>query len=86
MHPRWFFIEQKDGSSAAWRWRRMLIDGMVDTTSGSYDGFGEVIYAAIKAGFAPQREPWVVISRRGETRFSPPSEGSNRRIRPSDLR
>ncbi len=69
MRPRWFFMDQSNGVTKSWRWRRLLLAGEAATTSEFYEDFGQVIYSAMRAGFSPQQEPWVVISANGETLF-----------------
>lgn len=76
MRPRWFFVDQNNGAPKPWRWRRLLLAGEAVTTSDFYENFGQVVYSAIKAGFSPRQEPWVVISGNGETLFEATTEGS----------
>jgi hypothetical protein len=65
MRLRWFFVDQNNG----WRWRRLLLAGEAVTTSEFYEDFGQVVYSAVRAGFSPQEEPWMVVSGNGETLF-----------------
>jgi hypothetical protein len=70
MRLRWYFVAQNNG----WRWRRLLLAGEAVTISEFYENFGQVVYSAMKAGFSPQQESWMVVSGSGETLFKATTE------------
>jgi hypothetical protein len=74
MRPHWFFVDQSNGATKPWRWRRLLLAGEAVTTSEFYEDFGQVVYSAMKVGFSPRQEPWVVFSENGETLFEATTE------------
>jgi len=76
MDPRWFFVGQNNGVTKPWRWRRLLLAGEAVITSEFYEDFGQVVYSAMRSGFSPQQEPWVVVSGNGETLFRAASRPS----------
>lgn len=57
----WQFVMEKTGSGESWTWRRTAPDGSVEAVSaGSHANYGEVVYDAIRHGFHPRQQPWIV--------------------------
>ena len=57
----WQFVKEKTGSGESWTWRRTGADGSVELSSaGSHSNYGDVVYDAIRHGFQPKQQPWIV--------------------------
>jgi hypothetical protein len=57
----WQFVMKKTGSGESWTWRRTAADGSVEAAStGSHGNYGDVVYDAIRHGFHPKQEQWIV--------------------------
>jgi hypothetical protein len=69
MPQRWIFTEApgRDG----WSWRAISpVDG-IDRDSKGFPDYGAMVHDAIKQGFQPSLEHWVVVSAHGTTHFEP---------------
>src|SRR5436190_21698212 len=66
---RWEFVRSANGHQ--WQWRHVASDGAVQKISVSFDGFGKAITNAIRNGFHPAREHWVIVDERWCTHFEP---------------
>jgi hypothetical protein len=69
MPARWVFVEGPKQNE--WTWRTIAPDGIVERVSHSFTDYGAVMLDAIKQGFRPRREHWVVITPHGTTHFKP---------------
>jgi hypothetical protein len=69
MPQRWIFTEApgRDG----WNWRAISPDDGTDRDSKSFPDYGAMVHDAIKQGFQPSLEHWVVVSAHGTTHFEP---------------
>src|SRR6185436_14684587 len=56
---------------AAWSWRRMGINDVIEATSESGFTFGAALKDAMSHGFNPKTDSWVVRSRESVTHLSP---------------
>jgi hypothetical protein len=57
----WQFVMKKTGSGESWTWRRTAADGSVEAAStGTHGNYGDVVYDAIRHGFHPKQEQWIV--------------------------
>jgi hypothetical protein len=57
----WQFVMQKTGSGESWTWNRTGADGSVEASStGRHANYGDVVYDAIRHGFHPKQQPWIV--------------------------
>ena len=65
----WAFINHVEGS--LWTWRQLSIDGSIAHISSPLQDFGAAISDAIKHGFRPKEDHWVVTNRTGSTHFPP---------------
>jgi hypothetical protein len=68
--PRWELILRENGSQG-WSWRRIGIDGSVETASGSYPNFGLAIGDAVKNGFRAKDQEWTIRTQKSTTHFPP---------------
>src|SRR5688572_32003188 len=69
MARRWIFTEApgRDG----WSWRITSPDEGIDRSSKGFPDYGAMVHDALKQGFHPSLEHWVVISAHGTTHFEP---------------
>jgi hypothetical protein len=52
---------KKTGSEESWTWQCTGADGAVEArSSGPHSNYGDVIYDAIRHGFHPKQQPWIV--------------------------
>ena len=57
----WQFMMEKTGSAESWTWQRTGPDGTVQARStASHANYGDVVYDAIRHGFHPKQQPWIV--------------------------
>jgi hypothetical protein len=57
----WHFVMEKTGSGESWVWRRTGPDGLVEAVSSGHHGnYGDIVYDAIRHGFHPRQQPWIV--------------------------
>lgn len=65
----WAFILHDENQ---WIWRQLRIDGSIEFHSSSrLPGFGVAVVDAIKHGFSPKEQHWVVTNKTGTTHFHP---------------
>lgn len=68
----WQFVLHKNGASEVWTWRRSRMDGApLEVSAEAHPNYGKVINDAIRHGFRPQQEPWVVTDSVSITHFEP---------------
>lgn len=68
----WQFVVHKNGAGEIWTWRRARLDGKpLEVSADAHASYGKVINDAIKHGFRPRQEPWVVTDGASITHFSP---------------
>ena len=57
----WQFLMIRTGSAESWTWRRTGPDGSIDAVSiGHHANYGEIVYDAIRHGFHPKQQQWIV--------------------------
>ncbi|HKU71940.1 MAG TPA: hypothetical protein VJQ51_13995 [Burkholderiales bacterium] len=62
---QWKFVEMLD---TQWGWQRLRAGGKVAAISQqSFSSYGEAVRDAVKAGFSPRTQHYVVTNRRGAT-------------------
>jgi hypothetical protein len=73
MPIRWHFLESYEGESVAarWVWRVMRVDGTIESHSRHFPTYGMAVIDAIKSGFQPRRQPWLVATRNTITHYRP---------------
>jgi hypothetical protein len=71
MATRWHFVESDAGDSPQWAWRIVRADGTIDSQSHPFKTYGMAVIDAIKKGFQPRREPWIVATRHTITHYHP---------------
>ncbi len=65
----WAFILHDENQ---WIWRQLRIDGSIELHSSSqFPGFGVAVVDAIKHGFSPKEQHWVMTNKTGTTHFHP---------------
>src|SRR5688572_9840697 len=69
MPQRWIFTEAPDRDG--WSWRTITPDGGIARVSRCFSDYGTMVSDAIRQGFKPALEHWVVISLHGTTRVEP---------------
>ena len=75
MPAKWVFLE---GPRNEWTWRTITPDGGIDRVSRAFSTYGTAVLDAIKQGFRPRGEHWMVVSLTGTTHFTPnapPADG-----------
>jgi hypothetical protein len=55
----------------SWTWRRLKIDGSIELTSSPLSDFGTAVGDALKHGFRPKEQHWVVKSKNWTSHFHP---------------
>lgn len=68
MPAKWVFLE---GPRNEWTWRTIAPDGGIDRVSPVFSTYGTAVLDAIRQGFSPRREHWMVASSSGTTHFRP---------------
>ena len=70
MAIRWQFVEDP-GKDSQWAWRTVRADDAIDKHSGRFATYGLAMIDAIRNGFQPREEPWLVITSDTITHFHP---------------
>jgi hypothetical protein len=72
----WQFVLHKNGTRKSWTWRRTRPDGFVlEISAGPHAEYGKAINDAIRHGFRPERESWVVTDDHSVFHFPPAHAG-----------
>lgn len=71
MSIRWHFVEGYEGEATFWSWRTINGDGTIETQSASFSTYGQAVSEAIRNGFQPRLQHWVVATRHTVTHFRP---------------
>ena len=71
MPIRWHFVEGYEGDSSHWSWRTVNVDGTLESHSPPFKTYGIAVSDAIKNGFQPRQQHWVVSTRHTITHFRP---------------
>ena len=71
MAVRWQFVEGYESNSANWSWRIVSADGTVENHSSPFDTYGMAVSDALKRGFQPRQQHWIVATRHTITHFNP---------------
>jgi hypothetical protein len=75
----WQFMEVTDGGPGVWTWRVLGPAGNFEDVSEPHRNYGAAVTDAIRHGFLPSNDHWVVITSAGVTHFEP--AGSMRGLR-----
>ena len=67
----WHFVREDDSPSIKWTWRRMRIEGTIESVSEPQAGFGRAVADAVEHGFRPKQDAYVVIAGGTYTHFRP---------------
>jgi len=68
---RWHFVMHRDSKGAAWTWRRVHVDGSIERTSEPHTDYGRAVNDAVRNGFQPDRDSWVLVAGEACTHFGP---------------
>jgi hypothetical protein len=69
---QWQFVVHKNGANETWTWRRSGLDGtLLEVSTDVHATYGKVINDAIRHGFQPRREAWIVTDGGSITHFGP---------------
>jgi hypothetical protein len=68
---RWQFVESYEIDSTSWSWRMMAVDGTIEHQSPPFKNYGLAVGDAIKRGFQPSHQHWLVATRHTITHFRP---------------
>ena len=71
MTIRWQFVEGYEGNTTHWSWRAVRGDGTIESQSEQFSTYGQAVSEAIKNGFQPRQQHWVVATRHTVTHFRP---------------
>jgi hypothetical protein len=71
MAVRWHFVEGYEGDFTYWSWRVLNPDGTVESQSQSFSTYGAAVNEAIRNGFQPRQQHWIVATRHAITNFRP---------------
>ena len=71
MAVRWQFIEDREGDGPFWTWRVLLVDGTIENQSQRFKTYGAAVGDAIRNGFKPSQQHWIVVTQRTATHFRP---------------
>jgi hypothetical protein len=69
MPQRWIFTEGP--GQEGWSWRATSPDDGIDRDSTGFPDYGAMVHDALKHGFHPSLEHWVIVSAHGTTHFEP---------------
>lgn len=68
----WQFMEVTDGGGErTWTWRAVGTSTGIETAAHPHPNYGAAVMDAIKHGFLPSIDRWVVTTAAGVTRFEP---------------
>jgi hypothetical protein len=67
----WQFMEATDASGGTWAWRVVATATGIETSSHPHPNYGAAVTDAIRHGFVPGSDQWVVVTPAGITRFEP---------------
>jgi hypothetical protein len=67
----WHFVETQEAENAQWAWTITRVDGSIESQSPPFGTYGMAVIDAIKKGFQPRREPWVVATQYTITHYRP---------------
>ena len=67
----WQFVLERAGAAKSWTWRQMRVDGAIERISESCPYFGRAVMSAVRNGFQPKRDSWVIIAGETCTHFAP---------------
>jgi hypothetical protein len=67
---RWYFTEHDECSSSVWwTWQLVASDGVIEKAGEGFRSYGESVADAIRKGFHPRNDDWVVEGKFGVARF-----------------
>lgn len=67
----WQFVQVENGAAGAWTWRVVATSTGIETASHPHSNYGAAVMDAIRHGFQPGTDQWVVVTQAGTTRFEP---------------
>jgi hypothetical protein len=84
----WVFVKSQDGRGERWQWRELLADGTIVRCSEDLTDYGKTVHNAIRSGFDPLREYWLIKSSDVTTYYQPSSKLGERQsnVPPLEIR
>jgi hypothetical protein len=81
----WVFVGSRANTRDRWHWRELLADGTIVRCSEEFSDYGKTVHSAIRDGFDPARENWLIKAGDFTTFYGPASRASGNpaRRRPS---
>src|SRR5688572_15128 len=68
---RWEFVRMPDSGADIWIWRRICVDGTVETSAEIKEGIGKAMIDAVRNGFNSREHSWTVYEPGWSTHFEP---------------
>ena len=65
MAVRWLFKQHQ----TVWLWRALNVDGTIERQSEEFSDFGRAVHDAIRKGFSPSDNHWIVETRHDVTHY-----------------
>ena len=62
MAIRWQFIEDHEHGEISWAWRLMGADETIEQHSPQFSNYGAAVNDAIRHGFRPPEQHWIVVT------------------------
>ena len=71
MAIRWQFIEDNEHDVTYWTWRNVGVDEAIEAQSNRFANYGTAMGDAIRHGFRPREQHWIVVTPKTITHFRP---------------
>jgi hypothetical protein len=71
---RWHFTRE---SGDRWQWQRITPDGSVENASDPQNGIGPAMSHAVRHGFNPSRDHWIISDNVSTTHYRPGAAPTN---------
>jgi hypothetical protein len=84
----WIFIKSQDAPADRWQWRELVADGTIARCSEDLSDYGKAVHDAIRNGFDPLREYWLIRTGDLTTYYRPSSKEGGRQsnVPPPEIR
>ena len=84
----WIFVRTLEEAADRWQWREVLADGTIVRCSEDLPDYGKTVHDAIRDGFDPLRDYWLIKTGDLVTYYHPGSKGTQRQsnVSPSEIR
>jgi hypothetical protein len=71
MHIHWKFIEHYEHDSIHWAWHLLRVNDTIEKQSPQFTSYGAAVDDAIRCGFRPVEQHFVLVTPRTVTHFRP---------------